>query len=452
MANLLLGGWQFNAFLVTCPSFEYEMRNQLRYGLCAMGILLLILVNGQVQATTLIKHKGNQVADRVIAALDSLSHLNLFAKSNNPSYPIKPTYLIPDLAIEYKLAELDNESPVGMDFTPEVRRYIQLFAVDRHEDFAKIIGLARLYFPIFEGYLDRYHLPLELKYLAIVESALNPLAVSSSGAVGLWQFKINTARMLDLKVTSYVDDRMDVYKSTDAACRYLQYLFRIFRDWHLALAAYNGGPGAVRNAILRSGGETNFWKLLPYLPEQTQNYIPAFIAATFVAKNFSDFNFEPVEPMYTYAGVDTVQVYGGFYLDGVKKVTRVDMELLRFLNPSYRTGYVPDNGGFYTLVLPHAAMKSFLLSSKDVYDFKPAMNSVINLNGKTGETNGKQLFTYVVRSGDYYHKLALAFGCTVDDILGWNPDATDDLAIGERLKIWADSTVVSKFNTGNAVK
>ncbi len=428
------------------------MRNSFRCGLLAIGVFTLLLVEGNAKAAPLIKHKGNQVADRVISALDSLSRLNLFARTNTPSYPVKPSYLIPDLAIEYKLAALDNASPIGMDFTPDVKRYIQLFTVDRRDDFAKILGLARLYFPIFDEYLDRYHLPLELKYLAIVESALNPLAVSSSGAVGLWQFKINTARMLDLNVTSYVDDRMDVYKSTDAACRYLQYLYRIFKDWHLALAAYNGGPGAVRNAILRSGGETNFWKLMPYLPEPTRNYIPAFIAATFVAKNFSDFNIEPTDPLFTYSRVDTVQVYGGFYLDGVKKFTNIDMELLRFLNPAYRTGYIPGGGEFYTLVLPHAAVKDFFLRYKDVYDYKPSSSSIANLDSKAGQTNGKQQFTYVVRSGDYYHKLALTFGCTVDDILAWNPDATEELAIGERLKIWADSAMVARFNANGVIK
>lgn len=428
------------------------MRYWFRYGVLAFCVFTLLGVHGKANAAPLIKHKGNQVADRVIAALDSLSRLNLFAKANTPAYQVNPSYLIPDLAIEYKLAVLDNTTPVGMDFTPDVKRYIQLFTVDRRDDFAKILGLARLYFPVFDEYLDRYHLPLELKYLAIVESALNPLAVSSSGAVGLWQFKINTARMLNLNVTNYVDDRMDVYKSTDAACRYLEYLYRIFKDWHLALAAYNGGPGAVRNAILRSGGETNFWKLLPYLPEPTRNYIPAFIAATFVAKNFSDFDIEPVDPLFTYSGVDTVKVYGGFYLDGVKKFTNTDMELLRFLNPSFRTGYIPESGGFYTLVLPHAAVKNFFLRSKEVYAFKPSSNSLSTLGSNTGDTRGKQQFTYVVRSGDYYHKLALTFGCTVDDIMAWNPNEGEELAIGDKLQIWADSALVARFNAAGVVK
>ena len=389
-----------------------------------------------------IKRKGNQLADRIVTALDSLARLNVFAPNSNTAYPVNPAYHIPELAIEYKLTAMGSAMPIGMDYTPEVQQYISLFTGERREAFSKMLGLAQLYFPIFEDYLDKYRLPLELKYLAIVESALNPLAVSTSGAVGLWQFKISTGQMLNLNVTSYVDERMDPYKSTDAACRYLEYLYRIFRDWHLALAAYNGGPGAVRNAILRSGGETSYWKLLPYLPEQTRNYVPAYIAATYVAKNYADFEMEPIQPLYSNATVDTIQVYGGLYLDGIKKYTGLDMESVKFLNPSFRTGYIPDNGAFYTIVLPHPAIKKFFTNFKDIYAYKPSYTLALK---NAGETAGKKKITYTVRSGDYFHRLALAFGCTVDDINAWNPDSPGELSVGQRLNIWTDSTTAQQY-------
>ena len=182
-----------------------------------------------------------------------------------------------DMLYEYRLAQLSRLSPVALDYNAEVRRYIDLFTGPRKAEMAKIIGLSRLYFPVFDEALDRYGLPHELKYLTVVESGMNPLAMSKSGAVGLWQFLLNTGRLFDLEVTSYIDERCDVYKSTEAACRYLNYLNNTFHDWHLVLSSYNGGPGEVRKAIERCKGETNYWKLRPYLSEQAKNYVPAFI-------------------------------------------------------------------------------------------------------------------------------------------------------------------------------
>ena len=168
-----------------------------------------------------------------------------------------------DMLYEYRIAQLNTLSPVALDYNKEVRRYIDLFTGPRKADMANIIGLSKLYFPIFDEILDRYSLPYELKYLTIVESGLNPLAVSKSGAVGLWQFLLNTSRLFDLQVTSYIDERRDPWKSTEAACKYLNYLNNTFHDWHLVLSSYNGGPGEVRKAIERCKGETDYWKLRP---------------------------------------------------------------------------------------------------------------------------------------------------------------------------------------------
>ena len=205
---------------------------------------------------------------KIVESLEQLSLLKVFpdsvnskAATNTSNYPT-----FPDLAYEYRIAEIDNLSPIDFDFNSHVKRYIEIYTIERRDQVSQMLGLAELYFPLFEEYLDKYNLPLELKYLAVVESALNPLAVSPSGAVGLWQFKLDASRMFDLEVNSYIDERMDPVKATEAACVYLEYLYRIFNNWHLALAAYNAGPGAVRNAIQRSGGETNFWKIFDALP------------------------------------------------------------------------------------------------------------------------------------------------------------------------------------------
>ena len=176
-------------------------------------------------------------------------------KSEIQPNKVKRNNKYPDIYYEYRIEELDKQSPVKLDYNKDVRKYIDIYLEKRSENVSELLGLKNLYFPIFEQYLDKYNLPLELKYLPIVESGLNPLAQSSSGAMGLWQLLLNASKLLGLKVNSYIDERCDIYLSTDAACRYLKYLYNEYNDWQLALAAYNGGPGEVRNAIARSGGK-----------------------------------------------------------------------------------------------------------------------------------------------------------------------------------------------------
>jgi len=181
-------------------------------------------------------------------------------KGNTAAFP-----QFPDLVYEYHIAELNKATPLDLSYNQHVRRYIEIFTLERRAQVEQFMGLAESYFPIIEDYLQRYDLPMELKYLAVIESGLNPLARSTSNAIGLWQFVYPTAQMFDLQITSYIDERSDVYKSTDAACRYLQYLYRMFGDWNLTLAAYNGGPGELEKAIARSGGKKDFIVKVPLL-------------------------------------------------------------------------------------------------------------------------------------------------------------------------------------------
>ncbi|MGM0408972.1 MAG: lytic transglycosylase domain-containing protein, partial [Bacteroidota bacterium] len=259
--------------------------------------------------------------------------------------------IFPDLVYEYKIAELNNLTPIELEYNERVRRYIDVYTIERREHLSKIIGLAELYFPLFEEMLDKYNLPLELKYLAIVESALDPRAVSSSAAVGLWQFKINTSTMFDLEINSYIDERCDPYKSTEAACAYLQYLYRIYNDWQLALAAYNGGPGVVRNAIIRSGGKTNFWEIQPYLPDQTNGYVPAFIAVNYVMNHYTDHNIEPVRSQFIHLDIDTVKINEEISFKRISEFIDLPVETLQYLNPAYKLDYIPKLKEGATVVL-----------------------------------------------------------------------------------------------------
>ncbi|HAF29616.1 MAG TPA: lytic transglycosylase [Bacteroidales bacterium] len=357
-------------------------------------------------------------------------------KKKKDSIPIYP-----DLVYEYKIAELNNLTPIELEYNDRVRRYIDVYTIERREHLAKIIGLAELYFPIFEEMLDKYQLPLELKYLAIVESALDPRAISSSAAVGLWQFKINTSKMFDLEVNSYVDERCDPYKSTEAACSYLQYLYRIYNDWQLALAAYNGGPGVVRNAIERSGGKTDFWEIQPYLPAQTNGYVPAFIAVNYVMTHYEDHNIDPVPSEFIHINVDTVKINKASTFKRISEVTKIPIETLQFLNPSYKLDYIPKMKYPATLILPEDKIRIFIRNEDAIYDESVAKKDFNEVVSEAGGTNGKIKITHEVAKGEYFHKIAIKYNCTIDDIRIWNSLPTNDLNVGQKLDVWVDPQV-----------
>lgn len=390
--------------------------------------------------------------DYVLEPFDGLENLHIF-----PDSTTKPKFLnegnypsFPDLVYEYKIAAIGKLSPISFDYNPQVKRYIDIYSIERREQVSQMLGLAELYFPMFDDMLDKYHLPLELKYLAIVESALNPLAVSKSGAVGLWQFKINSARMFNLTVNSYVDERMDPLKSTEAACQYLQYLYKIFNDWQLVLAAYNTGPGAVRNAIIKSNGETNFWKLYDYLPESAQNYVPAFIAAAYIIKNAQSHKIETTKPTITYMEIDSVKVIKPVSLSIISKEIDMPIDILRFLNPIYRRDFVPDQGKPAPIWLPANKVELFIKKLDVIYNSKTEEITFHDILANSGSTENKIKVQHKVKSGEYLHKIAITYGCTIDDLLIWNPKADNDLSVGEFLTIWVDKKQYQRLQQESA--
>ncbi|PIE84271.1 MAG: lytic transglycosylase [Bacteroidia bacterium] len=349
-----------------------------------------------------------------------------------PGKPDSTLLKAPPLAVEYKLAELNQQSIIPMRYHRLVKKYIDLFTTSRRGQMERTMGLADLYFPLFRAALDRHRLPQELVYLAVVESALNPLAVSVSGATGLWQFKMNTIPMLNLRVDSFMDDRMDPRLSTEAACVYLKYLHSMFDDWLLALAAYNIGPGAVKRAILRAEGERDFWKLLPVLPEAAQNYIPAFIAANYVFTYAGKLGMRPRPPRISFAETDTVHVSHALSFKPLARWTGVSVELLYFLNPRFRAGYVPKPkaGEHHVLTLPTKASLAFAERCDRIYA----------QSHKAQETPFPQRETRSIRhrhrvqKGEYLHKIAIRYVCTLDDIYEWNGKV--QIHPGDELTIW----------------
>jgi len=345
-----------------------------------------------------------------------------------------------DMLYEYRIARLNKLSPVPLDYNKEVRRYIDLYTGARKGEMAGIIGLSHLYFPIFDEALDRYSLPHELKYLTIIESGLNPLAVSKSGAVGLWQFLLNTSRLFDLEVTSYIDERRDPYKSTEAACRYLKYLNSTYNDWQLVLSSYNGGPGEVRKAIERSKGETNYWKLRPLMSEQAKNYVPAFIAAMYIMNFYQEHGIVPVEPVYDYGHLDTLHIRYAVNFDQISSIIDLPVGQLRMLNPVYRRDYIPERKPWSVLVLPADKIELYLQHEVSILGYIKAPVDYNLMVQNAGATAGRTKVIHEVQPGEFTHRIAMKYNCTLENIKAWNNLPGYEVKAGQQLVIWVTST------------
>jgi membrane-bound lytic murein transglycosylase D len=292
------------------------------------------------------------------------------------------------------------------------------------------------YFPMFEKYLDQYDIPLEMKYLAIVESALNPIAKSGMGATGLWQFMYPTGVQYKLKVSSYVDERQDPVRATIAACKYLSDLYTIFGDWDLALAAYNSGPGNVAKAIKRSGGYRNYWNIRSFLPRETASYVPAFYATMYLFEYQKEHNLVADAPQIRFFETDTIQVKKTVSFDQVSEKTGISSALIQFLNPSYKLAIIPFVAGKkYTIRLPRKNSFTFLENQTAIYELarEDAAKREKPLP-KYFEMDKR--IRYRVRSGDFLGKIANKFGVRVSEIKRWNRMKTTQLKIGQRLSIY----------------
>ena len=336
----------------------------------------------------------------------------------------------------WRIEKLNEASPVQLDFNDIVKRYIDVYSVRHRDKTARILGLSEIYFPIFEEYLDKYDLPMELKYIAVIESALNPKAKSRSGATGLWQFMYHASRMFDLKISSYVDERMDPVKSTDAACKYLQYLYRIFGDWQLAIAAYNGGPGVVRDAIKASGGKTNFWEISAFLPDQTRTYVPAFIAVNYVMNYNQEHNIVPENTEFSYLKLSDVTVKEPLSLQTVSKALGISIVDLRRLNPIYKLDFIPNSELPAKLTLPVDKALAYVEKESELYAAPKTKVLYHDIERNMSLTSGKKCIIHVVKAGEFFHKIAMKYSCTSNNIKKWNKLSGDILHIGQKLKVW----------------
>lgn len=331
----------------------------------------------------------------------------------------------------HRLAVLDERTPFELTYNQPVQAYIDLYAVKKRAQTSRMIGLAELYFPVFEEYLDRHGLPMELKYLAVVESALNPAARSRAGAGGLWQFMVATGKIYGLHVDSYVDERSDVHQSTEAACKYLKYLHGLYNDWELALAAYNCGPGNVNRAIRRAGGALDYWKVYDHLPRETRGYVPAFIAVNYIFNHAADHNLYPVAPVYCAYEVDTVQVCYPLDLDLLARTIGSEPAHVKELNPVFKAGRVPDVDQPVALYLPANTIGGFLANEMMLaYSYRPTVEEVRTLEAPVVHTR-----THTVRRGESLGLIASRNGVSVTQLKNWNGLRGDNIRPGQRLVI-----------------
>ncbi|NVO01463.1 MAG: LysM peptidoglycan-binding domain-containing protein [Bacteroidetes bacterium] len=464
-------------------------------------ILLSLLIPFTVFSTnvkdkdsTLIQKKMFLKDNPVVSMLDSLSALKYFENSKTLNqtaklniYNFAPTFVptYSDSIYAQRIAKLNSKSPFGLTYNQDVKGFIDLYAVKKRQMTQRILGLAQLYFPMFEEQLDKYKIPLELKYLAVVESALNPEAKSYCGATGLWQFMYSTGKMYNLNVTSYIDDRNDPMKATIAACRHFNDLYKIYKDWSLVLAAYNSGPGNVNKAIRRSGGEMDFWKIKKFLPKETQGYVPAFIAVTYVMNYPAEHNLYPTLPNILDFEIDTVMANKPLSFAQISEYLNIPIEEVEFLNPTYIKGFIPANAdenmsirlpkkhiadfinnetALYAYKTKEEIKKEELLAQKKIdiqelnakknkYKVKPTTDTLLANNTKVVSSNKEEKTivaekdnksegknnnstgVYIVKAGEGLGNIAYKNNCSMQDLQEWNNLKGNNIYPGQKLVV-----------------
>ena len=342
---------------------------------------------------------------------------------------------------EYLQRLADMNSFITLPFNETVRNYIILYSEKMPTKMKSMLALSQYYFPIFEEIFDRYGLPKELKYMAVIESAFNPVAVSRAGAKGMWQFMYNTAKMYGLTINSFVDERLDPVKSADAAARYMRDAYRIFGDWNLAISSYNCGSGNVNKAMRRSGSR-EFWPVYNYLPRETRGYVPAFVGAMYAFTYYREHGLVP-ETDSMPVQVDTFHIRRMLHFQQVSALTGVSVEMLKKLNPQYVHDIVPGTAKEeYVLRLPYQYTSKFIENEDSVYAynakeyFSPATLQNIAVYGSASS----QRIAYKVKSGDYLGRIASRYHVTVKQIMEWNHLRNTNLRVGQVLYIYG------KFN------
>ena len=411
-----------------------KTRAELQYTDSLASELLALYADSEV------KNQGKLMPEDYTAEIsDSLLNVwyvqNLISQSEEDLYDmdsVKFESNVPDSVYIERIKMMN--SFISLPYNSVVKNYIIKYSEKMPSSIGRILGLYEYYKPYFDEIFDRYNMPEELKAMAIIESAMNPLAVSRAGAKGMWQFMYSTAKIYGLQIDSFVDERLDPYKAAEAAAQYLQDAYEIFGDWNLAIASYNCGAGNVNKAIRRSGSR-QFWDLYPYLPRETRGYGPAFVGALYTMKYYKEHGIKPTAVALP-TPVDTFKINKMLHLKQINEVIGVPLDELKNLNPQYKHEIIPGNSKEYILRLPYSYSNSFIEHEDSIYRHKADKYfNPVTLKSIQEGGDGEQI-TYRVKSGDYLGKIASRYGTTVAKIKRWNNLKSNDIRVGQRLIIY----------------
>ena len=360
--------------------------------------------------------------------------------------------------LKKRLKKLNAKTPFVIDYNPALENVIKSYLKNRKASFERLMAISEYYFPMFEEHLSKYDVPLEIKYLAIVESALNPKARSRVGATGLWQFMYPTGKQFNLEVTSYVDERYDPLQATEAACQYLSSLYQIFGDWSLVLASYNAGPGNVSKAIRRSGGSQNYWNIRRNLPRETANYVPAFLATLYIYEFQKEHGLQPKKAPVTYFETDTIKVKKQLSFQQVSDLLDISVEEIKFLNPIYKLDIIPYNEDKPRFLrLPKNKLGVFVSNEDKIYayvdylDAKKEQPSYVSAPKSTSSNSNSSVQYHKIRRGESLGLIAEKYKVSIGSLRSWNGIRGNNIQAGKTLKIYSSSkpSSSSSSNTSN---
>ncbi|AWH84402.1 lytic transglycosylase [Flavobacterium album] len=387
-----------------------------------------------------------------LASADLFEDMQQDLKNINPD--VEVDYALDTELLKKRLATLDAKSPFNIEYSKGLENIIKSYLKNRPRSYERLMAISEFYFPMFEEHLAKYNVPIEIKYLAVIESALNPRAKSRVGATGLWQFMYPTGKQYNLEVNSYVDERSDPLKATEAACQYLSSLYNIFGDWDLVLASYNAGPGNVTKAIRRSGTYHNYWNIRKNLPQETQAYVPTFLATMYIYEYAKEHGIKAKKAPLTYFETDTIMVKRQMSFKQISKLLDIPVSQLQFLNPIYKLDVVPftaEKAHFIRLPKDKAAI--FASNEAGVYAYidyeeslreKPfflksetaiASNDSVRPTYKKKKSTSTSIKSYVVKRGDNLGAIADKYGVSVAELRKWNKIKGNNIQAGQKLKI-----------------
>jgi len=392
-----------------------------------------------------------------LASLDLYETLTLDIKNINVDEKVE--YELPTELLKERLKKLDEKSPFNIEYNVGLENVIKSFLKNRKKGFERLMGISQYYFPIFEEALATHNIPLEIKYLSVVESALNPRAVSRVGATGLWQFMFQTGKQYGLKVDTYVDERSDPLKASKAATQYMKNMYNIFGDWDLVLASYNTGPGNVAKAIRRSGGKQNYWNIRPYLHKETQGYVPAFLATMYIFEYHKEHGIVPHKPIANNFATDTVLVKRALSFKQIADLLDVSVAELQFLNPSYKREVIPYiTGNDYYLKLPVDKIALFASNEEKIYAYakyeeglreKPFQTMLASRDSSNTNTTSRVKY-HKVRRGDNLSEISDRYGVTIAELKKWNRLKSNKAPLGRNLKVYTNESIA--VQTKKAIK